>query len=34
MATINIHFFRKSSLEKIDYGKILEFFDNLNDFET
>ena len=33
MATINIHFFRKSSLEKVDYQKILEFFDNLKDFE-
>lgn len=34
MVTMNIHFFRKSSLDKIDYAKVLEFFDKLPNFET
>ncbi len=34
MAKINIHFFRNSSLEKIDYAKVLDFFDNQSNFET
>lgn len=34
MSIMNIHFFRNSSLDKIDYVKVLEFFDNLDDFET
>ena len=34
MAKINIHFFRNSSLEKIDYAKVLDFFDNQPNFET
>ena len=34
MPRINIHFFRNSTLEKIDYAKVLEFFDNQPDFET
>lgn len=34
MELINIHFFRKSSLEKIDYAKVLEFFDSQPNFET
>ncbi len=34
MAKINIHFFRNSTLEKIDYAKVLEFFDNQSNFET
>lgn len=31
---INIHFFRKSSLEKLDYEKVLEYFDTLPNFKT
>ena len=31
---MNIHFFRKSTLEKIDFNKILEFFDSIPNFET
>lgn len=34
MVTMNIHFFRNSSLEKIDYAKVLDFFDNQPKFET
>lgn len=34
MAKINIHFFRNSTLEKIDYSKVLEFFDSQSNFET
>lgn len=30
---INIHFFRNSSLDKLDYKKVLEFFDELPNFE-
>ena len=31
---INIHFFRDSSLEKLDFSKVLEFFDNYPNFKT
>ena len=31
---INIHFFRKSNLEKLDYEKILEYFETLPNFKT
>ena len=34
MPRINIHFFRNSNLEKIDYAKVLDFFDNQPNFET
>jgi len=34
MPRINIHFFRNSTLEKIDYAKVLDFFDNQPNFET
>ena len=34
MPKINIHFFRNSTLEKIDYSKVLDFFDNQPNFET
>lgn len=34
MPKINIHFFRNSTLDKIDYAKVLDFFDNQPDFET
>lgn len=34
MVTMNIHFFRKSTLEKIDYSKVMDYFDNLPNFET
>lgn len=34
MPKINIHFFRNSSLEKIDYAKVLDFFDNQPNCET
>ena len=30
---INIHFFRKSSLEKLDYAKVLEYFETLPNFK-
>ena len=30
---INIHFFRSSSLDRLDYKKVLEFFDELPNFE-
>lgn len=30
---MNIHFFRKSALEKLDYEKILDFFDQQQNFE-
>ena len=33
MPIINIHFFRNSSLEKLDYFQVLEFFDNQPNFE-
>lgn len=31
---INIHFFRDSSLEKLDFSKVLEFFDSYPNFRT
>lgn len=31
---INIHFFRNSSLEKLDFTKVLEFFDEYPNFKT
>ncbi|MDD3107125.1 MAG: hypothetical protein PHP65_04920 [Bacilli bacterium] len=31
---INIHFFRNSALDKLDFSKVLEFFDNLPLFKT
>lgn len=31
---INIHFFRDSSLDKIDFAKVLEFFDSYPNFKT
>lgn len=31
---INIHFFRDSSLEKLDFAKVLEFFDSYPNFKT
>jgi len=31
---INIHFFRKNSLEKLDFTKVLEYFDTLPNFKT
>lgn len=31
---MNIHFFRNSTLEKIDFNKVLEFFDTIPNFET
>ena len=31
---INIHFFRKSNLEKLDYSKVLDYFDTLPNFKT
>ena len=34
MVTMNIHFFRKSTLDKIDYSKVMDYFDNLPNFET
>jgi len=34
MEIINVHFFRKSSIEKIDYAKVLDFFDSQANFET
>ena len=34
MVTMNIHFFRNSTLEKIDYAKVLDFFDNQPKFES
>lgn len=34
MSKINIHFFRNSTLEKIDYAKVLDFFDNQPNFES
>ncbi len=34
MSKINIHFFRNSTLEKINYEKLLEFFDNQPGFES
>ncbi len=34
MAKINIHFFRNSSLDKIDYERVLDFFDSQSNFET
>ena len=30
---INIHFFRNNTLDKLDFGKVLEFFDELPNFE-
>jgi hypothetical protein len=30
---INIHFFRNSSLDKLDFSKVLEFFDNYPNFK-
>ncbi|MDD3191880.1 MAG: hypothetical protein PHP41_03920 [Bacilli bacterium] len=30
---MNIHFFRKNSLEKLDYAKILEYFETLQNFK-
>lgn len=33
MPKINIHFFRNSTLEKIDYAKVLDFFDNLPNYD-
>ena len=30
---INIHFFRDNKLEKLDYAKVLEFFDELPNFK-
>ena len=33
MPKINIHFFRNSTLDKIDYAKVLEFFDNLPNYD-
>lgn len=31
---INIHFFRNSALDKLDFSKVLEFFDGLPNFKT
>lgn len=31
---INIHFFRDSSLDKLDFAKVLEFFDSYPNFKT
>ena len=31
---INIHFFRNNTLDKLDYEKVLEFFDELPNFEV
>ena len=31
---MNIHFFRNSTLEKIDFNKVLEFFDTIPNFTT
>ncbi len=31
---INIHFFRKSNLEKLDYSKVLDYFETLPNFKT
>ncbi len=33
-AVMNIHFFRKSTLEKIDYSKVLDYFEGLANFEV
>ena len=31
---INIHFFRDSSLDKLDFAKVLEFFDEYPNFKV
>ena len=31
---INIHFFRNNTLDRLDYNKVLEFFDELPNFEV
>ena len=31
---MNIHFFRNSTLDKIDFNKVLEFFDTIPNFTT